>query len=260
MPAYNAEKTLEKTIEDIPYEYVDEILLVDDASHDKTVELAKKIGMSHSTLTTSNDEYQKKSNKILFTIIEHKENKGYGGNQKNCYNTALLRGADIVIMLHPDYQYDPRLIKYFIEFIRDKYFDVMLGSRVRSRKEAIDGGMPHYKYFANRALSFVQNAATGRTLSEWHTGMRAYTKEVLNSIDYNKFSDDFIFDTQVLFAVVERNYSIGDIPVPVRYFKNSSSINFIKSTRYGILTLWETVKFLLKKSKTLKISKNSITI
>ncbi len=236
MPAYNAEQTLLDTINDIPFEYVDELILVDDASKDGTVALAEKVASTHPTLGP----------KKIFTVVRHDKNKGYGGNQKTCYRIALEHGADIVVMLHPDYQYDPKLVKYFVEFIRDGYFDVMLGSRIRSRDEALEGGMPAYKYYANRILSFIQNIATGRSLSEWHTGMRAYTKEVLQGIDYDRFSDDFIFDIQVLFAIVERGNLIGDIPVPVRYFKEASSINFSRSVRYGILTLWETAKFVVR--------------
>ena len=246
MPAYNAEATLEKTISEIPLDYVDEIILVDDASKDRTVELANSIGQRHPHLTLSREEFEK-SDKKLFTIEKLKQNKGYGGNQKKCYDVALSHGADIVVMLHPDYQYDPKLIKYFIEFIRDGYFDVMLGSRIRSRKEALEGGMPAYKYYANRALSFMENLATGQVLSEWHTGMRAYSKDVLQNIKYGRFSDDFVFDTQVLFAIIENDFIIGDIPVPVRYFKEASSINFSRSTKYGLLTVWETIKYLGRK-------------
>ncbi|NLE07328.1 MAG: glycosyltransferase family 2 protein [Parcubacteria group bacterium] len=233
MPAYNAEATLEKTFRDIPFDYVDEIILVDDASKDKTVELANKI----------KDNYKNKP----FTIVVHTKNKGYGGNQKKCYDLALNNGADIIIMLHPDYQYDPKLVKYFREFIENGYFDVMLGSRIRGRQEALRGGMPLYKYFANRFLTFIENIVSGRNLSEWHTGMRAYKREVLNNIDYSSFSDDFVFDTQMLFRIVEKGYSIGEIPVPVRYFEDSSSINFSRSLKYGLVTLWETFKFLNRK-------------
>ncbi len=247
MPAYNAEATLAKTISDIPFDYIDELILVDDESKDRTVVTAQKIGESHPRLTTSIDEYYNDKSKILFTIFEHDKNKGYGGNQKSCYDIALSHGASIVIMLHPDYQYDPKLIKYFVEFIDDGYFDVMLGSRIRSRKEAILGGMPHYKYYANRFLSFIENLATGMALSEWHTGMRAYRKEVLESINYNKFSDDFVFDTQVLFEIIKKGYRIGDIPVPVRYFKEASSINLARSINYGFLTVWETIKFIFRR-------------
>ncbi len=236
MPAYNAEATLQKTVADIPFEYVDEIILVDDASQDKTVERAQNL----------KDTYLKSKN-IFFTIEKMSRNTGYGGNQKKCYRLALDHGADIIVMLHPDYQYDPKLVKYFVEFIRDGYFDVMLGSRVRTRKEALDGGMPAYKYYANRFLTFIQNVVAGQSLSEWHTGMRAYKREVLESLPLEKFSDDFVFDTQVLFAIAGRGYKIGDIPVPVRYFKEASSINFRRSVKYGLQTLFETAKFLVGK-------------
>jgi hypothetical protein len=150
-------------------------------------------------------------------------------------------------MLHPDYQYDPRLIKYFVEFIRDGYFDVMLGSRIRTRAEALAGGMPAYKYFANRLLTFFENVVTGQNLSEWHTGMRAYKREVLENIDFSNNSNDFVFDSQVLFQIAERGYRIGEIPVPVRYFPEASSINFRRSIRYGLGTVWMAVRYLAKK-------------
>ena len=157
------------------------------------------------------------------------------------------RGPDPV-MLHPDYQYDPKLIRYFVEFISKGYFDVMLGARIRSRKECLEGGMPGYKYYSNRFLSIIENIATGRNLSEWHTGMRAYKTEVLENIPFETFSDDFVFDSQVLLAIAENKFHIGDIPVPVRYFKEASSINFLRSARYGILTLWEVAKLLARRS------------
>lgn len=238
MPAYNAARTLERTIGDIPFDYVDEIILVDDASGDPTVELARTIGATHPRLSLTPDP-----KKTLFTIVQLPKNRGYGGNQKECYRLALAHGADIVVMLHPDYQYDPKLVKHFVEFISDGYFDVMLGSRIRSRREALAGGMPAYKYIANRALSLMMNVATGRVLSEWHTGMRAYKREVLESIPFERFSDDFIFDVQALLAIAAAEYSIGDIPVPCRYFEEASSINFKRSLRYGLLTVWETLKF-----------------
>lgn len=234
LPAYNAETTLEKTIADIPAESVDEIVLVDDASRDGTVRLAKLL---------------KEKSQIPFTIAVHESNRGYGGNQKNCYGLALDRGADIVVMLHPDYQYDPKLIKYFRSFLEEGYFDVMIGSRIRSRREALGAGMPAYKYFSNRILSFIQNTVSGRNLSEWHTGMRAYKREVLAAINYQKFSDDFVFDSQMLFAIVEKDFRIGDIPVPVRYSKEASSIGLSRSLRYGLLTLWEVLKFIGRKIK-----------
>lgn len=226
LPAYNAAKTLTKTVNDIPREYVDEIILVDDFSNDETVEIAKKLGL---------------------TIERHHVNRGYGANQKTCYSVALEHGADIIVMLHPDYQYDPKLIKYFVEFIRDGYFDVMLGSRIRSRQEALAGGMPRYKYFFNRALSLFENIVTGHNLSEWHTGMRAYRREVLEKIDYKNLSDDFVFDSQMLFSIIKQGFKIGDIPVPVRYFADASSINLSRSIKYGLQTIWEAIKFMFKK-------------
>lgn len=221
LPAYNAAKTLEKTVQDIPRS-VDEIILVDDGSSDETVAIAEKLNL---------------------TIFRHKKNQGYGANQKTCYHLALKRGADIVVMVHPDYQYDPRLVSYFSSFIADNYFDVMLGSRIRSRKETLQGGMPAYKYYANRFLSFFQNLATGQNLSEWHTGMRAYSKEALLSLNLEKTSDDFIFDSQVLFQLIARGWKIGEIPVPVRYFKEASSIGFRKSLRYGTCTMLLTIAY-----------------
>jgi glycosyltransferase involved in cell wall biosynthesis len=249
MPGYNAKSTLKKTILDIPFDFVDEIIFVDDASTDGTVKELESFCLENPKLITSLEEYRKNSDKILVTIHVHEKNLGYGGNQKSCYGLALERGADIIIMLHPDYQYDPRLIKYFVEYIRDGYFDMMLGSRIRSRKETLAGGMPIYKYYANRFLSFVENLATGYNLSEWHSGMRAYKREVLEKIPYKDFSNDFIFDTQVMFSAIEKGFRIGDIPVPVRYFKEASSINFKRSFKYGIYTLYEVLKFLFRKIK-----------
>lgn len=216
LPAYNAEKTLEKTVRDIPKEVVSEIILVDDGSRDGTVVLAKRLGLK---------------------IAIHKRNKGYGANQKTCYRLALKSRADIVVMIHPDYQYDPRLIRHFVEFIRGGYFDVMLGSRIRSRREALAGGMPVYKYLGNRALTFLENLVSGQSLSEWHTGMRAYRREVLEAIDFGRNSDDFVFDSQVLFKIVEKGFLIGEIPVPVRYFSEASSIDFWRSVKYGLGTV-----------------------
>lgn len=216
LPAYNAAKTLEKTVRDIPHDRVDEIILVDDASRDETSRIAELLGL---------------------TVVRHENNKGYGGNQKTCYKLALDKGADIVVMLHPDYQYDPKLIKYFIDFISEGYFDVMLGSRIRSRKETLAGGMPKYKYYSNRLLTFIENLATGYNLSEWHTGMRAYRRNVLESISFTKNSDDFVFDSQILFQVIDKGFRIGEIPVPVRYFPEASSLNFVRSLKYGFQTL-----------------------
>ena len=226
LPAYNAAKTLEQTINDIPREIVDEIILVDDFSSDSTMKIAKKLNL---------------------ITVRHKLNLGYGANQKTCYKEALKRGADIVVMLHPDYQYDPKLIKYFVDYISDDYFDVVLGSRIRSRKEALEGGMPKYKYYSNRFLSLVENIVTSHNLGEWHTGMRAYKKEVLQKINFSKNSNDFIFDSQVLFQIVANNFRIGEIPVPVRYHKKASSINFKRSLKYGFGTLYIALKYGLTK-------------
>ena len=222
LPAYNAVATLEKTINDIP-NIVDQIILVDDKSNDETATLARRLGLM---------------------VFEHEKNKGYGGNQKTCYRLALEQGADIVVMIHPDYQYDPRLVKYFAEFIVDDYFDVMLGTRIRSRRETLAGGMPLYKYISNRALTIFENMVSGYNLSEWHTGMRAYKREVLEAIKFQKNSDDFVFDSQVLFQIVANNYRIGEIPVPVRYFKEASSINFKRSLKYGFETVGTALKYL----------------
>ncbi len=224
-PAYHAEKTLEQTVSDVPKELVHEMILVDDCSNDRTVEVARQLGMF---------------------VHRHERNKGYGGNQKTCYKLALERGADIIIMLHPDYQYDPKLIRYFVSYISEGYFDVMLGSRIRSRKEALAGGMPKYKYLANRLLSLFENIVSGQNLSEWHTGMRAYKREVLEQIDFINNSDDFVFDSQVMFQIVAKGFRIGEIPVPVRYFPESSSINFRRSVRYGLGTVWTAIKFFFK--------------
>ncbi len=226
LPAYNAEKTLEKTVNDISREVVDEIILVDDKSQDKTIELAKKLNL---------------------TVFAHAENGGYGANQKTCYKLALERKPDIIVMIHPDYQYDPKLIKNMVDLLESGYFDIVLGSRIRSRKEALAGGMPVYKYIANRFLTFCENMLSGQNLSEWHTGMRAYKSEVLKNIDFEKNSNDFVFDSQVLFQAIEKNYRIGEIPVPVRYFAEASSINFSRSLRYGILTLGVAFRFFFKK-------------
>jgi glycosyltransferase involved in cell wall biosynthesis len=226
LPAYKAEKTLEKTIHDIPLSVVDEIVLVDDMSSDHTVEIARKFNL---------------------IVEQHTKNLGYGANQKTCYQIALRRNADIIIMIHPDYQYDPKLIPHFVDFIRGDYFDVMLGTRIRTRREALAGGMPRYKYFSNRILTFIENIITGQNLSEWHTGMRAYSRRVLESIDFMKNSNDFVFDSQILFQIVENGFRIGEIPVPVRYFPEASSINFHRSLHYGISTVGTALKYLIRK-------------
>ena len=216
MPAYNAEKTLIQTFKDIPKKSVRKIILVDDGSHDKTVRLAKKLGID---------------------VVVHPQNRGYGGNQKTCYTEALSKGAEIVVMLHPDYQYDAKLIPNLIEPIINKRFDIVLGSRIRTREEVLRGGMPLYKYLGNRFLTITENIILGQNLSEYHTGLRAFKKEVLQKLPFHKFSDDFVFDQQILISAIKEGYKIGEIPVPVRYFPDASSIDFKRSVKYGIFTL-----------------------
>ena len=231
MPAYNAAKTIEKTYRDIPKKRVDEIIVVDDASGDETVKIAKKLGLK--------------------TFIHH-ANLGYGGNQKTCYWEALKKNPEIVVMIHPDYQYDPTLIPELVKPIIDGRFDIMLGSRIRTRKEALEGGMPLYKYLANRFLTLVENIVLGLNLSEYHTGFRAYSKKVLKMVPFQRFSNDFVFDQQILIAAVAHGFKIGEIPVPVRYFPEASSINFWRSVRYGLGTLWSLVRFLVTKKLKVK--------
>ena len=216
MPAYNAESTLAGTLADMPPGCVDEIILVDDGSRDRTVEIARRMGL---------------------TVIQHAENRGYGGNQKTCYRHALDRGADIVVMIHPDYQYDSRVIPQAVGFIELGICDVVLGSRIRSRQEALAGGMPLYKYISNRFLTLVENLALGQNLADFHSGFRVYRREVLERIPFERNSDDFVFDTQFLVQAVRFGFRLGDIPVPVRYFPEASSINFRRSLRYGFSTL-----------------------
>ncbi len=216
MPAYNAERTLASTLADMPAGCVDEIILVDDGSKDRTVEAAREMGL---------------------TVIVHPQNRGYGGNQKTCYREALDRGADIVVMIHPDYQYDSRVIPHAVGFIELGICDVVLGNRVRSRQEALSGGMPLYKYLANRVLTTAENFALGQNLGDFHSGFRVYRREVLERIAYENNSDDFVFDTQFLVQAVQLGFRLGDIPVPVRYFNEASSINFRRSLKYGFSTL-----------------------
>ena len=221
MPAYNAAKTLRKTYNDIPKNMASKIILVDDGSHDKTVEIARKLGIK--------------------TFV-HPQNRGYGGNQKTCYTLALNEGADIVVMLHPDYQYDSTLVREIVRPIVQKRADIVLGSRIRTREEAIKGGMPKYKYFGNRLLTIIQNIILGQNLSEYHTGFRAFDKEVLKSIPFHKFSDDFVFDQQILISAIKRKYTVNEIQVPVRYFSDSSSIGLVRSIAYGVSTIWALLK------------------
>ena len=227
MPAYNAARTLERTVADIPPGSVDEIILVDDCSRDNTVEIAERLGL---------------------TVIRHEKNLGYGGNQKTCYQRALANGADYVVMIHPDYQYDSRVIPAAIEFIRLGICDFMMGSRIRTRREALSGGMPPWKYIANRCLTFTENVALGQNLGDFHSGFRAYRREVLETIPYLKNSNDFVFDSEFLAQAVHFGFKLGDIPVPVRYFDEASSINFRRSVTYGFATLNVLVKYLAQQT------------
>jgi glycosyltransferase involved in cell wall biosynthesis len=216
MPAYNAQTTLEQTVADIPPGCIDEIILVDDCSRDDTVAMARRLGL---------------------TVIQHERNLGYGGNQKTCYREALARNADVVIMIHPDYQYDSRLVPHLVGLLRTGHCDVVLGNRIRTRREARRGGMPAYKYFANRILTIIENLWMGQNLGECHSGMRGYRREVLETIPWLGNSDDFVFDSQFLVQAVHFGFRIGDIPVPVRYMKEASSISFRRSVTYGLGTL-----------------------
>ena len=216
MPAYNASATLRRTVADIPHGSVDEIVLVDDCSQDNTVEVARDLGL---------------------TVIAHEKNTGYGGNQKTCYRRALESDADFIVMIHPDYQYDSRIIPVAVEILRLGICDCILGSRIRTRAETLAGGMPIYKYVSNRALTIIENIALGQNLGDFHSGFRAYTRKVLETIPFERNSDDFVFDTQFLAQAVTFGFKLGDIPVPVRYFAEASSINFRRSLKYGIATL-----------------------
>lgn len=216
MPAYNAAATLERTVADIPAGAIDEIILVDDCSRDNTVEIARQLGL---------------------TVITHEKNSGYGGNQKTCYRHALERGAEFIVMIHPDYQYDSRVIPVAIEILKLGICDVVLGSRIRTRREALDGGMPKWKYVANRGLTTCENITLGQNLGDFHSGFRAYRRDVLETIPFERNSDDFVFDSQFLAQAVHFGFKLGDIPVPVRYFDEASSINFGRSVTYGLRTL-----------------------
>lgn len=231
LPAYKAEKTLIETYNEIPFDIVDEVILVDDNSPDNTIKVAQSLGIKH--------------------IIKHERNTGYGGNQKTCYNKALELGADIIIMLHPDYQYTPKLIHSMTYLIANGVYPVVIGSRILG-KGALKGGMPLYKYIANRFLTFTQNLLMNQKLSEYHTGYRAYNKEVLESIDYNKNSDDFIFDNQFLAQIFDKNYEIAEITCPTKYFDDASSINFKRSLKYGFGVLGVSLKYFLHKNKIVK--------
>jgi len=213
LPAYNAALTLEKTYQEIPFNFVDEVILCDDASKDETIKMAKRIGVRH--------------------IISHEKNKGYGGNQKSLYNKALELEGDIVIMLHPDYQYTPKLILAMVTIIGEGLYPVVLGSRILGNG-ALKGGMPIYKYIANRFLTLTQNILVNHKLSEYHTGYRAFSREVLEGINFNQNSDDFIFDNQMLSQIIYKDFGIAEITCPTKYFEEASSINFRRSVKYGL--------------------------
>ena len=225
MPAFNAEKTLGMTYAEIPLDIVDEVILVDDASEDNTVSLAKALGIQ---------------------VLCHDQNLGYGGNQKTCYHEALKRGADIVVMLHPDYQYSPKLITAMVAMIASSHYDAVLASRILG-KGALVGGMPLYKYIANRILTALENLLLGSKLSEFHTGYRAWTKEVLQGISINACSNDFIFDNQMLAQIIYKNFRVGEISCPTKYFKEASSINFYRSVIYGLGVLSTAISFRLNR-------------
>ncbi|MDR2173186.1 MAG: glycosyltransferase family 2 protein [Burkholderiales bacterium] len=226
MPAYRAGKTLEKTFQALPHDIVDEVLLVDDCSDDDTSEVAHRLGI---------------------TVIQHAVNTGYGGNQKTCYQEALKRNADIVVMVHPDYQYEPRLATAMAGMIASGVYDVVLGSRILG-KGALQGGMPLWKYVANRALTAFENLLLGAKLSEYHTGYRAYTREVLEQLPWQRNSDDFVFDNQFLAQAIVARVRIGELSVPTRYFPEASSINFSRSVRYGFGVLGTSVLGLLARA------------
>ena len=227
LPAYNAAATLKATVEDIPKGCFEELILVDDCSSDNTVQIAEELGI---------------------TVIAHKTNQGYGANQKTCYDTALARDADAVVMLHPDYQYDARLIPHFTGFMQTGLCDVMLGSRIRTRVEALQSGMPTYKYISNRFLTILENIVLGQNLADFHSGFRCYTRQVLETIPYHYNSDDFVFDSQFLAQSAYFGFKIADAPVPCRYFQEASSINLKRSAEYGLRTLLTLAQFALQKA------------
>ena len=226
MPAYNAEKTLKQTYDEIPFDIVDEVILTDDCSKDNTVEEAGRLGIKE--------------------VLVHERNKGYGGNQKTCYNRALELGADIVIMLHPDYQYTPKLIASMAYVIANDVYPVVLASRILG-KGARKGGMPWIKYVANRILTFIQNVLLNQKLSEYHTGYRAFSAEVLRAIDYNVDSDDFVFDNEMLAQIFWAGYEIGEVTCPTKYFDEASSINMVRSSIYGLGVLRVSLVYRLSK-------------
>lgn len=227
LPAFNAAKTLELTYSEIPLDIVDQVILTDDKSSDRTIEIAQKLGIRH--------------------VLTHEINRGYGANQKTCYSKALELEADIIIMLHPDYQYTPKLIHSMSYLIANGLYQVVLGSRILNRG-AIKGRMPYFRYFFNRILTFIQNILLRQKLSEYHTGYRAYSREVLEKINYKDNSDDFVFDNQVLAQIIYKGYDIGEISCPTKYFSEASSINFSRSVVYGFGVLLTSVKYFLDKA------------
>jgi glycosyltransferase involved in cell wall biosynthesis len=227
LPAYNAGKTLEQTYKEIPFDIVDEVILTDDKSSDNTIEEARRLGVNH--------------------IIEHQRNRGYGGNQKSCYDKALAIGADIVIMLHPDYQYTPALIPSMTYLIANGVYPAVVGSRILG-KGALIGGMPLYKYIFNRMLTLTQNILMNQKLSEYHTGYRAFSADVLRAIDYNANLDDFVFDNQMLAQIFYKGFQVAEITCPTKYFDEASSINFRRSSIYGLGVLKVSMQYMLNKA------------
>ncbi len=227
LPAYNAAKTLPQTIQDIPEQYRKDIILVDDCSKDDTAKVAESLGLR---------------------VVRHERNTGYGGNQKTCYRLALEAGADVVVMVHPDYQYNPKVVPHMAGLIENNICDVMLGNRIRTRRETLAGGMPVYKYLSNRFLSLLCNVVTGENLGEWHSGLRAYSAKVLRTLPWQDNSDDFIFDMQFLVQASYHGMRMGDVPVETKYFEEASSINFSRSLTYGLLTLWVLAQYALRKA------------
>jgi glycosyltransferase involved in cell wall biosynthesis len=230
MPAYNAERTLRQTFEELPHEIVDEVILTDDASTDATRAVARSLGLR---------------------LIEHDANRGYGANQKTCYRAALARGADLVVMVHPDYQYSPRLVTAMAAMIASGHYDLVLGSRILGGR-ARDGGMPRYKYAGNRALTLFQNLVCGSKLSEFHTGFRAYSRRLLDGIPFERNADSFVFDNQVIVQALHFGFSIGEVSCPTRYFAEASSISLGRSIVYGLGVLATSVAFRLRRMRLLR--------
>ncbi len=233
LPAYNAAKTLQKTYEEIPFDIIDEVILTDDFSNDNTIAIAKKIGIKH--------------------IILHDKNKGYGANQKSCYKKALELNADVIIMLHPDYQYTPKLMPAMVTLVANDLYDVVLGSRILS-KGAVKGGMPFYKYVSNRILTLIQNVLMNQKLSEYHTGYRCFDAKILNKIDFENNSDDFVFDNEMIAQCCFLKARIGEISCPAKYFEEASSINFKRSVIYGLGVLRVSFSYFFQKTKVYKSS------